>query len=526
MADTIDKVLDQLVDHITRYLEQDGVDEDKVRKALEPNELEEGVFDQALSVVRAREEEKKEKERQEKQAAEDAAKEAAERKRKRLEAKSEAKRNSAKKASQKEAAHDKHRRLEMESSADAEALPQDTAISLHDPPKPKAEPLPEIIVEHSKTKEAAGMATEPASGSTPPASPTDKPAAVTPPAPTELSFTEELLGMQAPWDATRPQTPIVGQAEPYPTPQYQQPGAWPTAAQPQLSPYQNAYSPITAYSSSPYPAAPINPNKYPVLQAATDSFTAARGNLATYIVAVVLAFFVAGATFFLVALMINKFFVLPYSSLLATPTKLFVSIAGSIVLYALWFVLAGAFTIATTSLALFDGSQSHISTIGAILSKSLARMARVCLAVGAFGLIAFSPIALVALIPVFAAGLHGVKSLAYLLPTFYLAASAWAIAISTRYSLVPYVALFERSLPMAKAMERSKHLLSGSQPFLVKGSLPIVAFAGISALIIHYRPQAISHPSNIVINLLLLVIGLIANGAMVMLYCNRKLFRG
>ncbi len=481
----MDNTAELLVKHIARYLEQ-GLSEATIRKAMEPNELDDNLLDEAFVAIEA----KRTEERKLAKEAEEAAKKIALEKHERVE--------------------DAPAKDKLGSSAGAEALLQDMAVSLHDAPKRKQEDAtdltasadleidPKVIEELVKSEVAASPQT---------------------------SLTDELLGgIQPSWlesGLNQPQTPIVGSFG-------DTPSLFPGQNQPAVQPYQIGYSPMQPTPPQPLQLSPAtfsSATRYTPTLAIADSFTAARGNLVTYIVAVVTAFVVSSAMLVLAALAIGKFFVIPFSTLLATPTRLLSTIIGSIVVYALWYVVAGTFALIITSLALFDGSQSRTSSIEAILGKSLAKFKKVATSMAVLGGIALLPMCIIALLPVLFVSFHGAKSLAYILPTLYFIAFAWAVFIGTRYALVPYVALFERSLSMHKIFARSKQLLEGSQIFLLLVSLPVVAFAAACAFLVHYRPQAISHPGNLVIDVLLLLVALLINGGMVMLYCNRKLFK-
>ncbi len=501
--ETSDPAFNLLTGHIARYLEQ-GFTEARVRKALEPNELKNDNLDRAISAAQSLLEAK----RLAKEVAQDS-----ERKKKHRAAKSE-----LKKAIKKVVKDD------PESSAGAEALLQGMAVSLHDvPAKPKTKPAAKITEDLTPIPaQSIGL------GMPPPSQASAK-----------LSLTEEILGIQTPWGSTpNPEiavpAPVVARQPPAQpggmVVGQQQTAVWDPQAQ---AAYTAAYpaARVQALNTQTYAAqlapqlASTRDTSYSALQALIDSFAAARNNFATYIISVVLAFIVAGSSFFLVGLAINKFFVIPFSSLLASPAKLMTSVVGSLALYAVWYILAGAFVLTATSLALFDGSQSRTSTIGNVLTKSLSQIVRMLKALATLGAIALGPMAVVALVPVIAVSIHGAKSLAYVLPTLYLAALVWSTAVGLRYALVPYVALFEPGLNLKQSFGRSSSLLAGSQKTMLMGILPFLTVVGALVAFVHYRPQAVLHPANVVINLVLLLIALIANGALVMLYCNRRLFK-
>jgi hypothetical protein len=526
-------VPDQLVNHITRYFKQ-GVSEDKIRKVMQQNDLADGMLDEAIAAVQAvlaAEAAAKAKAEAEAKAAKEAAREAAKAKElaakeaQKLKEAAKRKKQDTKKSLHKPSVHIKHDSDELEMGA--EALPQDTAISLHSPAKKsELEPLP-LDEDDISEEDTDGLLVNASDDDIPQKDSAQSKQAEqsSETAPAELTFAEELLRLQQSEKQLADQQPLsqAGQAGQV----IQTPFMVNTPGSLEPSMQQHApTAPSSAYAGV-FGAGPVEANKYTLRQAVPDSLLAARANLATYLTTVGMAFGVGVTTLILTALAISKFFTLPYSVLLTTPTKILISIVGSIVLYALWAIIAGAFSLTIASLALFDSSQKHKTSINTVMAKSFKRIKRITVATAALLTAAFLPMALVALVPVVVVALRGAHTLAYAQPTLYLAAFGWAVFIVMRFGLVPYVALFERAAPLKKSMVRSKELLDGSgQWFVAQAMATIAAFALILALLVHYRPQAISHPLNIVIDLILLLAILVANGAMVMLYCNRKLFKG
>lgn len=171
--------------------------------------------------------------------------------------------------------------------------------------------------------------------------------------------------------------------------------------------------------------------------------------------------------------------------------------------------------------------KKHKSSIGATLSLGIAKVGRMATANILFALITFWPIALIISLPIIlmASG-SAVGSSPALLPILMLAAMVWACIASIRFALVPYVALFEPDVPIVKALGRSKYLLlKGGQWFLVKGFLLLLLVFTILSLATHQNFSELMNSNSIAVNILLILLSVMTNGALVMLYLNRRVIK-
>lgn len=273
---------------------------------------------------------------------------------------------------------------------------------------------------------------------------------------------------------------------------------------------------------------PNAPKKYRVFRAIGDTFHAIKNNAGAFFLSVILSYAVAVIFLFAISFVINKALYGEFGLLFASTSKLLTVLLGSLVLYTVWYALAGAFILATTSLALYDGSENRKSSLSTILSNSFSRLGRVVLADVLFFLVTFWPIILIIFLPIILLT-NGVGESNYssiLLPILILVALIWNYVASVRFALAPYVALFELDVPVTKTLGRSKHLLvKGGQWFLVKGFLFLLLVLILLAIASGQNLPELMNSNNIVISIFLIIISIVVDGALVMLYHNRKIIR-
>lgn len=270
------------------------------------------------------------------------------------------------------------------------------------------------------------------------------------------------------------------------------------------------------------------PKKYKVFRAVGDTFRAVRQNPSTFALSVVCTYAIAAFSLFVVSLIMGK--VLGGKSLLfASLSTQLMWLLGSLTLYVLWYVFAGAFAMATISLALYEGNENRRSSIGAILSQGFAKLGRIILANMLLSLIVFVPVVLIISLPLILplSGATGGSLSLILFPITMLIAVVWSCVALIKCALIPYVALFEPNVPVFKTMGRSKYLLSkGGQWFLVKGFLFALLILIVIGVATGQNLQELSDSNGVVSNVLLMVLSIFANGVLVMLYRNRKIVRG
>lgn len=194
----------------------------------------------------------------------------------------------------------------------------------------------------------------------------------------------------------------------------------------------------------------------------------------------------------------------------------------------------GAVLTTVVALGLHSGMKKQKFTLKLIITSSFARIIRVSLANLLLSITVMAPFLLsLLLLSVIesnrTAPTVGINLdiIAYALP-MALAGIAWAVYCFFRYSLAPYVAMFEPETPILKTLGRSRRLLSkGGTLFLLKGLLLLLAIFLVAGTIT--TPIASSSNSDAVlgihdiITLLISVpISVYASGALFALYHKRS----
>ena len=264
--------------------------------------------------------------------------------------------------------------------------------------------------------------------------------------------------------------------------------------------------------------------KYPVLQAASETIAAMRVNLAAYLVSVVLAFAasIVGIGLLIVPV-ISVYVAIAHKGGISTGSTVGL-IIGAVVFAIIWFLATGAFVLTYTALALDAGANGRRSGVGETLRASFGHFRRVIIADLFIVVAAMGPLLAVILISVPIVSFA--KPLAVLTIVGGVAGTIWVYVALLRYMMAPYVAIFEPELPASRLLSRSRQLMKkGGQWFIIKEF--VVVFLGLALL--SYIAGTASHgssgPLSLVVNLVSFAATLVASGMIVMLYRNRKLVR-
>jgi len=276
----------------------------------------------------------------------------------------------------------------------------------------------------------------------------------------------------------------------------------------------------TAFSSAPVPANPqpeqhnpVQPihQKYGVFRAIGDALKAMRKNIATFVVTIVGGY----------VLLVLSVFVLLLPAYALVRTLHGAGLLVVVLVFMVWYAFANAFILAAPSLALYDGTNGHKGSIKQTFTTSFGRLTHVVLANALVSVVLFIPL-LIPFLVMFALGVGSASHSVIIILVTIIAIIAMLI-LALRFTLVPYVALFEPTLPVRKALARSTQLLGGAgQWFIVKGVLLIFLFAILLGTLTGQSLQQLNSSENIAINLLLFLVSIFINGALTMLYLNRK----
>jgi len=257
-----------------------------------------------------------------------------------------------------------------------------------------------------------------------------------------------------------------------------------------------------------------------------DTLVAIKTNAVTYVVSVAAAVVVSILTgALLITVVLAAAVSIPLASR-TNPGAVIGVIVMVVALFTLWYAFSGAFMLSFTALALYAGAGGQKSTIPETMHEGFVRMKRVVVA----GILVVA-VALWPLIATIAAGfaLYNSGGAAATPWPFLIgiAAIIWLYIALLRYALAPYVALFEPDVPVMKVLSRSKQLmLKGGQWFVVKGIGLIFLVSILLGMVSGSQLRVQSGSSNLVVNVVSIVITILANGSLVLLYRNRKMVRG
>lgn len=292
-------------------------------------------------------------------------------------------------------------------------------------------------------------------------------------------------------------------------------------AQPVLPPTLPAIE-LATNSSQSVSTQSVSLGKYTVFGAVRDVFAAARNNMGNFLLSLVISLAISLITLFLIILLTGGLVGVSIISVISRgfTTGILTALVGVYLLYIAWYILTNAFTLASTSWALYVGAEGRPSSLATILSRSFARIGWVVLANLLLAIIVIFPYVLVFLA---IAGLMLIKVnvlfLLFIIPIVYI---GWIYFVFTRFALIPFVALFEPDVPLLKTPVRSRQLLkNGGAWFLVKGFLLLIVVAILLLLLTDAVAPKPGIVSVIFSNLIAALLPIMANGVLVMLYRNK-----
>lgn len=257
------------------------------------------------------------------------------------------------------------------------------------------------------------------------------------------------------------------------------------------------------------------PQKYRVFRAVADVFRAIRHNWLAFVCTTILSY---------VLLILLTIASLPIAYVIIR------SMGGfGLIVFILLFSAIGAYgaslVLSVQAQSLYDGNNRHRRAVMETLRVAIRHLPRVALACLLVGAAIYGPLIGVSILTILLTLSGSVNSGFSILPLLLsLVAMVWILVGLLRYSLAPMVAFFERDVPIMKTLGRSSHLLQGGgQWFIVKGvALLILLVIIISASAGIENQQQLQDSDNIFVNIALIILMIVANGAMVMLYDNRR----
>jgi hypothetical protein len=214
------------------------------------------------------------------------------------------------------------------------------------------------------------------------------------------------------------------------------------------------------------------------------------------------------------------------SSLTGIDMKILLLIVGGVLASVGGWVTA--FLLNMMSLAILDGANRKIkTTVRSTLRRAISMASTVTTT--------WLMIALRCAMPLLVTMIVGVVYISYFYGVFTLPLEVWSVAVASmmtwsivnflRYSLAPYIVLFERA-PIGSALKKSSSMLKHrGKVFLLSIYTCLVAALGIMYVVSYSIDQLIGYDWYLIFAVLA-VSGLIAtNGVLVMLYRKRKLAR-
>jgi len=271
------------------------------------------------------------------------------------------------------------------------------------------------------------------------------------------------------------------------------------------------------------------PKKYKVFQAISDTVTAIRQNAK--------AFFLSGSAVFVTSCVVTFAVGIVSGSLFSNSLAGKSFAANIITLYIVTLLLStivNALIQIIGSVTLYDGSEGRKTHAAQILAACRGKLLRVIGANLLFGLSVAGPLIAISILGLilsfsaigFGSSHSSSRTLLLIVLIGGLFSSGWMIIAVFRYALAPLVAVFE-DIPLSKILARSNHLLAhGGKWFLVKGLLLTLAVMLVLSAITGQSLQETGNTTNPILVVLIILIGILANGGLVMLYRNRRIVRG
>ncbi len=261
--------------------------------------------------------------------------------------------------------------------------------------------------------------------------------------------------------------------------------------------------------------------KYGIFQSLQEMLGAVRGNPVTFIVALVVSYVAAGVALTLTFLAMASLLLGHFGLLFASFAKIITVLVVGLGIYTLLYALVYAFTVSSMAFSL-EGTRNGPKSV---LKRALLITPRIVKVNAWVAIIAYWPIAVAVFLPLlFLSGSRpGDASLALLTLLLVIGAVIWAIIAHLRYALAPYVALFETDVPVKQTLQRSQELLkNGGQWFIFKGFLLLLGVFILLAIITKSNVNQLENTDSLAINIILVVLSILIEGAMVMLYFNRS----
>lgn len=284
-----------------------------------------------------------------------------------------------------------------------------------------------------------------------------------------------------------------------------------------MEPEINTVAPQENIQQSSAPA----PHKYGIFQSLQELLGAIKRNPLTFIIAIIVSYVLATAVLIATVVAMTSLLLGSFGLLFASFGKIITFLVVGLIVYTLLYSLVYAFTLSSMAFAL-DGSTNGVRMV---LKKALLVTPRIAKVNAWVAVIAYWPIALAAFLPLLllAGARTGGSSFAVLTPVLVIAALVWSIIAQLRYALAPYVAMFEPDVPVKQTLKRSQELLShGGQWFIVKGFLLLLGIFILIAILTKSSFNQLQSTDNIAINIILIILSILVEGALVMLYLNRS----
>ncbi len=263
--------------------------------------------------------------------------------------------------------------------------------------------------------------------------------------------------------------------------------------------------------------------KYRIFQSVNDMMGAVKRNLVTFGVTVLVSYILSGVALLLVLYAAAHLLLGQFGLLFASFGKILTVLIVGLIIYTLLYAFVYAFTVSCIAYSLSD-EKYGIGTTFKMALRSTLRVVKVSTWVA---VVAYWPIAIAIFLPllIMSSSTSAVEGLAtgLLAVVVILAAFIWSIIALLRYSLAPYVALFEPEVPVRQTLKRSEQLLKkGGQWFVIKGVLLILAIFIFLGFVTGSNLRQLENPNDNIISAIFIVLFILVEGAMVMLYLNRS----
>lgn len=333
------------------------------------------------------------------------------------------------------------------------------------------------------------------------------------------AFTQ-LKGISLPAPVTAPDS--EGESAASPGPEQQAPATEAAAHQEQQQPPDQAQSDMQV------------PQKYTVFRSIIDGCKAMKHNFPAYLSATVSSMLIAGVVIEAFTAVVAIILLKAAEPLLrgSALTGLVVSLGIIMGLSLIFYAIAYSFMTAAISYPLMSGADNKQDSVFAVLLHALRRTPKLMIVNATVYLIAIAPFFLIFILLLLLLFVHvgsgaGATGRLLLVPLLEIAALIWAFIAFFRYSLTPYVVIFEEKDTIRQALKRSNHLLSGGGKwFLFKGSVLVIVVVFVFLAITGQNLRQFQQSDSIMNSVFALIVLALVNNSMVMLYRNRRIVRG